>query len=74
MADVHQPITNIGVPRVAKALDQIDQASLGVKRRVLDAAAHAAASDGVLNVRELDLLRGIAASLGLPLPPVVQPA
>ncbi len=52
------------------ALDKLALATLPIKRRTLAAAAHAAAADGQLHPRELELLRAIAAALDVPMPPL----
>ncbi|MEM8875667.1 MAG: M48 family metallopeptidase [Planctomycetota bacterium] len=69
-----EPRPELPMNRLTLSLDQLDKASPGIKRRVLDAAAHCVAADGVINVREAELLRGVAAALDLPLPPLVREA
>ncbi|MEM6314560.1 MAG: M48 family metalloprotease, partial [Planctomycetota bacterium] len=69
-----EPRPELPMSRLTLALDQLDNVSPGIKRRVLDAAAHCVAADGVINVREAELLRGVAAALDLPLPPLVREA
>ena len=53
------------------SLNNLAQASPGVKRRVLDACGHVVAFDGEVSVEEAELLRAIAAVLGVPVPPFV---
>ena len=51
------------------ALDKLVTASGPIKQRLLQAAAHVVISDGVVHVEEYELLRAIAATLDVPLPP-----
>lgn len=53
------------------ALNRLAEAAPGVKRRVLDACAHVVAFDGEVSVDEAELLRAIAAVLGVPVPPFI---
>jgi hypothetical protein len=59
------------LPQIDQALDHLTQLAPPLKKLVLNACAHAAASDGVLNGREAELLRAIADSLDCPIPPFV---
>ncbi|TVR54122.1 MAG: hypothetical protein EA425_02285 [Puniceicoccaceae bacterium] len=52
-----------------EVLEHLDLAALPVKRRILEACAHAAASDGRIAQDEAELLRAVAAALDCPLPP-----
>lgn len=56
------------------ALDKLAAASGPIKQRTLVAAAHVVASNGVVSVAEAELLRAIAASLDVPLPPLTTAA
>jgi Zn-dependent protease with chaperone function len=56
------------------ALDKLAVASGPIKQRTLVAAAHVVASNGVVSVAEAELLRAIAASLDVPLPPLTTAA
>jgi len=58
--------------RVDQALDRLAQAALPIRRKILEACAYAAASDGVLQEREAELLRAIAEGLECPIPPFLQ--
>jgi Zn-dependent protease with chaperone function len=49
-------------------IDRLDQASLPIKKRVLEACAEAVASDGKVDPAEEELLRAIAGAFGCPLP------
>ncbi|MCA9564677.1 MAG: M48 family metallopeptidase, partial [Myxococcales bacterium] len=51
------------------ALDRLNAAVPGVKRRILTAAAHCVAADGKVTVEEAEVLRAVAGSLECPLPP-----
>jgi hypothetical protein len=52
------------------ALDKLAAASGPIKQRLLQAAAHVVISDGEVHVEEYELLRAIAATLDVPLPPL----
>ena len=52
------------------ALDKLATASGPIKQRLLEAAAHVVLADGQVNVEEYELLRAIAATLDVPLPPL----
>ena len=56
------------------ALDKLATASGPIKQRLLTAAAHVVEADGVVLVAEAELLRAIAATLDVPLPPVIAAA
>ena len=59
---------------VDRALGRLDQASPGIKARVLDACAHAVLADGEVTIQEAELLRAIADALECPLPPFLEAA
>jgi len=52
------------------ALDKLATASAPIKQRLLTAAAHVVLADGQISVEEYELLRAIAATLDVPLPPL----
>ncbi len=52
------------------ALDKLAIASGPIKQRLLKAAVHVVISDGDVQVEEYELLRAIAATLDVPLPPL----
>lgn len=52
------------------ALAKLAASSLPIKQRTLIAAAHVVQADGQVRVCELELLRGIAAALDVPMPPL----
>ena len=57
-----------------KGLDQLAQASPGIKRRIMQACTACIAADEIVTVRESELLRVVAAVLECPLPPLPAPA
>jgi tellurite resistance protein len=70
---VNEPVlaaNDYGLPALDPALNRLAEASLGVKRRVVDAAAHAIASDGVIQPDEAEILRALCAALDIPVPPL----
>ncbi len=54
------------------ALDRMAQAAPMIKKRLLEAAAIAVASDGQIQAREAELLRAVADALDCPIPPFVE--
>ncbi|MEO6002096.1 MAG: M48 family metallopeptidase [Opitutus sp.] len=52
------------------ALDKLAAASAPIKQRTLLAAAHVVSSNGAVSIAESELLRAVAASLDVPLPPL----
>ena len=59
-----------GLAQLDAALDKLAGASGPIKQRLLVAAAHVVSADGVLLTREAELLRAVAASLDVPVPPL----
>lgn len=57
-----------------RALDRIARAAVPVKTRVLEACAGCIGADGRVSTAEGELLRAIADSLDLPMPPLLEPA
>jgi Zn-dependent protease with chaperone function len=57
--------------KLDESLNRLSQASPGVKRRIVNACGHVVAFDGEVSVDEAELLRAIAAVLGVPIPPFV---
>jgi hypothetical protein len=53
------------------ALDKLAAASLPIRQRTLMACAYIAGADGQILIAEAELLRAVAATLDLPLPPLV---
>ena len=64
------PKAACGLAQLDAALDKLAGASGQIKQRLLVAAAHVVSADGVLLTREAELLRAVAASLDVPVPPL----
>ncbi len=60
------------LPQIDAALNRIASAAPMVKKTVLNACASAVAADGVVHMKEAELLRAIAETLDCPIPPFVQ--
>ena len=56
------------------ALDTLATASLPIRQRVIAACAHIAGADGQILIAEAELLRAIAATLDVPMPPLAASA
>ncbi len=67
-----QPVERANLTQIDEALDRLATSSPMVKKQVLDACAHAVASDGVIQPREADLLRAVADGLDCPMPPLLK--
>ena len=59
-----------GLVQLDVALDKLATSSGPIKQRLLMAAAHVVSADGVLLTAEAELLRAVAASLDVPVPPM----
>jgi Zn-dependent protease with chaperone function len=59
-----------GLAALDAALDRLSGASGPIKQRLLMAGAHVVSADGVLRTEEAELLRAVAASLDVPVPPI----
>ncbi len=66
-----QPVGKANLTHIDAALDRLVTSSPMVKKQVLDACAHAVASDGEIQSREAELLRAVADGLDCPLPPLL---
>jgi Zn-dependent protease with chaperone function len=64
------PSSACGYVQLDAALDKLATASGPIKQRLLTAAAHVVSADGVILVTEAELLRAIAATLDVPMPPL----
>jgi hypothetical protein len=64
------PESQSGLVPLDAALDKLAGASGPIKQRLLMAAAHVVSADGVLLTQEAELLRAVAASLDVPVPPI----
>lgn len=75
LPDVARPVTigpadTLDLAAVDRALQQLERAAMGVRRRFLDACAHCVAFDGQVLAREAETLRAVAEALDCPLPPI----
>jgi Zn-dependent protease with chaperone function len=66
------PRERLGLGRLDETLTRLDEASAGLKARVLMACAATALSDARITTEEAELVRAVSASLGLAMPPVVE--
>ena len=57
-----------------QTLDRLALASLPIKERLLDAAAHVIGADGTITLEEGELFRALAAALDVPMPVLEPPA
>ncbi len=64
------PDAQSGLEQFDAALDKLATASGPIKQRLLMAGAHVVGADGVVLVKEAELLRAVAAALDVPVPPV----
>ncbi|MFA5203392.1 MAG: M48 family metallopeptidase [Lentisphaeria bacterium] len=64
------PAAACGLPQVDAALNRLGQATPAIQRRLLEAAAAAIASDGVIQPEEAELFRAVAESFDCPVPPL----
>jgi Zn-dependent protease with chaperone function len=64
------PRDRVRASRLDAALARLDGAAPGLKRRLLDACAACALADGRVVAAEEEVVRAVAASLGLPVPPL----
>jgi Zn-dependent protease with chaperone function len=63
-----------GLVQLDAALEKLAGASGPIKQRLLTAGAHVVSADGVLLTKEAELLRAVAASLDVPVPPIAAAA
>lgn len=71
--DLHfLPLTECNLPQMDAALDRIAQGTPKLKEQILTALLATAASDGKLQRREAELLRAVADSLDVPVPPFLR--
>ena len=68
------PEEKCGLAALDAALDKLAGASGPIKQRLLVAGGHVVSADGILLVQEAELLRAVAASLDVPVPPVAAAA
>jgi len=60
-----------GLGELGPALDALDAVSFKLKRKLIEAGAACITADRRVTVRESELLRGVADSLGCPMPPLL---
>ncbi|ACL66778.1 peptidase M48 Ste24p [Anaeromyxobacter dehalogenans 2CP-1] len=68
------PRDRLGLGRLETALDRLDAASPSVKSATLEACSAVVRADGRVGADEAELVRAVAASLGLPFPPGLEAA
>jgi Zn-dependent protease with chaperone function len=68
------PEAGCGMGQLDAALGKLATSSGPIKQRLLMAAAHVVSADGVILTEESELLRAIAASLDVPVPPLAPTA
>jgi hypothetical protein len=64
------PRDRVGGRRLEAALAAIDGASPALKAAILEACAASVLSDGAVQPAEGEIIRAIAASVGVPVPPL----
>lgn len=62
---------DVSLPAIAGALDELQATSPPVKKHLIDACAAAIVSDREVTIREAELFRAFAATLGVPVRPLV---
>jgi uncharacterized tellurite resistance protein B-like protein len=67
-----EPTTAADLAALDAALDRLASSSLPIKQRLLHAAVAVVLADGEVHIDEYELLRAIAATLDLPLPPLAK--
>ncbi len=65
------PRDRIGAKRLEAALERLEGASPALQERVVEACAAAVVADGQVLPTEGEIVRAVAASLGVPVPPLV---
>ena len=66
-----RPIDELGFDRLDAALARLEEAAPQPKRRILQAAVASITADRQVTAAEAELLRAVSASLGCPLPPLL---
>ena len=56
--------------QLGEAFDQLEQADMDVRVRLLEACIAAASHDGVIRTGEYEMIRAVADAMGLPMPPI----
>ncbi len=65
------PSEAVGLVELDQALERLERTSLDVRRRILEAAVQVILADESVRVEEVELLRAVAESLEMPLPPLI---
>ena len=73
LAATAAPLPRWGLGDLDTALQRLALAAPAIKKQFLDAAVRCVLEDGYLAIEEAELLRLFAHSLGLPLPPLIEP-
>ncbi|MGA0438781.1 MAG: M48 family metallopeptidase [Limisphaerales bacterium] len=60
-----------GLGDMDQAIDHLNQATLTLRKKVVDCLAHTVGADGEVTLQEAELLRAFADALGCPIPPFV---
>jgi Zn-dependent protease with chaperone function len=66
-----RPRGDIEVGTIDRALARLRSGIPAIRRRVLDACAHAVAHDGQVRIQEAELLRAVSEALDCPMPPAL---
>ncbi|NOY29046.1 MAG: M48 family metallopeptidase [Planctomycetes bacterium] len=65
------PVERCGLAKLETALDRLSQVSAKHRGRLVEACAAAICADEKVNIREVELLRGISDMLDCPMPPLL---
>ncbi len=68
------PFEEISLERLGRVLDRLSEATPKIKKIVFEACAHCVLFDEKVSIEEAELLRAVAYSLDLPLPPFLPQA
>jgi hypothetical protein len=66
------PATKVPFRALHVAMQRFSRATPGVKKTILDACAHCVLHDQKVTVNEIELLRAVAYSFDIPLPPFIE--
>ena len=70
----HLPAEECGLDRIEAALDKFSAATPIVKKHLLEACSKSILADGAMTSREAELVRAIADTIGVPIPPFMRVA
>lgn len=68
----HLPAEECGLDRIEEALDKFAAATPIVKKHLLETCSKSILSDGTMTSREAELVRAIADTIGVPIPPFMR--